>query len=102
MEAHYAGCRRILALVKGLPEDAACNRRDGKVWTGMHELVAFQIELTDVWGRNLYALMYKKFAGKKPEDFGEPLRIPRPGVELRQIRQRRKVSMIEAVRKIVG
>lgn len=46
------GCRRLWALVRGLPVDAAVHR-DGKLWSQADELAAVAIERADVWGWRL-------------------------------------------------
>lgn len=51
-EIVVTGCRRLWALIKGLPVDAAV-RRDGKLWTQEMELQATAMEHADVWGHRL-------------------------------------------------
>lgn len=74
--------------MKGLPEESASARVDGRQWTSGHELAALQLESMDRWGRNLYGLMYQKFTGGKQPRLGEPLSIPRPGAALKKPRRR--------------
>lgn len=47
-----SGCRRLWALVRGLPVDAAL-WRDGRRWTQADELAAIAIERGDIWGHRL-------------------------------------------------
>lgn len=51
-EVLVTGCRRLWALIRGLPVDAAV-RRDGKLWTQEMELQATAMEHADIWGRRL-------------------------------------------------
>jgi hypothetical protein len=51
-EIDVTGCRRLWALIRGLPVDAAV-RRDGKLWTQEMELHATALERADVWGHRL-------------------------------------------------
>lgn len=43
------GCRRLLALIRGLPEDAAIWRQDKPRWTQEHELAAATVEALNHW-----------------------------------------------------
>lgn len=51
-EVITAGCRRLWALVRGLPPDSAL-RRDGRMWTQANEIAAVALERADVWGWRL-------------------------------------------------
>lgn len=57
-------------LINGLPPDAAVWREE-TAWTFRDELAATQIEITDIWFRNLFVAL-----GGKPK--GKPIRIERP------------------------
>lgn len=63
--------RRILALITGLPMDAAVWREERPQWTSEHELLATIAEVTDSGFRGLYAAL-----GGKPG--GKPLQIQHP------------------------
>lgn len=70
------GCRRLWALVRGLPDDAVVWREEheqAQQWTTQDELGALLIEVTDMWGRAIAQPHYKR--GSLPR----PIRIPRPG-----------------------
>lgn len=69
--------RRLWALVQGLPPDAATQRNRG--WTQADELAATQMELLDVWGRNLTQVLWVGLNLRGRPRFGEPLRIEHPG-----------------------
>jgi hypothetical protein len=47
------GCRRLLALIAGLPEDAAVWRQDKPGWSQQDELLATVAEAIDAWGRQI-------------------------------------------------
>lgn len=65
VEVGVSGCRRLWALVRGLPVDAAV-WRDGKRWTQADELAAIAIERADVWGHRL-TVASRAFKGRIPE-----------------------------------
>lgn len=65
IEVGASGCRRLWALVRGLPVDAAV-WRDGRHWTQQDELSAVAIERADVWGHRL-TVASRAFKGKVPE-----------------------------------
>jgi hypothetical protein len=67
-------------LVNGLPPEAATWRVDGQQWTTVHELLAALVERTDMWG---LANARLKTGGKGLPN--HPLRVPRPGEELRSL-----------------
>jgi hypothetical protein len=70
-EYESAGCRRLWALVSGLPPDAAV-RRDGKVWTTREELAARHIELERGLLRLIAQALGVKFTGPPPEPIRHP------------------------------
>jgi hypothetical protein len=49
VEACVSGCRRLWALIRGLPPGSAVHR-DGKMWSQQDELLATIIERGDHWG----------------------------------------------------
>lgn len=65
------GCRRLCALISGLPADAAL-RRDGKTWTVRHELAARQIEQEAALLRAIAEALGVKFRGPPPEPIKHP------------------------------
>jgi hypothetical protein len=65
VEVGVSGCRRLWALVRGLPVDAAV-WRDGKHWTQADELQAIAIERSDIWGHRL-TVASRAFKGRVPE-----------------------------------
>lgn len=65
-------CRRLWALVNGLPLDAATWRRES-AWTVDHELMATMIETIDMWGR-INAIV----GGAKWRKLPDQIRVPRP------------------------
>jgi hypothetical protein len=65
VEVGVSGCRRLWALVRGLPVDAAV-WRDGKHWTQADELQAIAIERSDIWGHRLTVAL-RAFKGRVPE-----------------------------------
>lgn len=70
----------MLALVKGLPEDAAVWRPDKPGWTHQHELAALNIEIVDFWGRfNARLLGAKKEWLPPPPQITHPDRAGHPG-----------------------
>lgn len=72
-EARTAGCRRLFALLVGLPEDAAVWREEMGGWSRQDELAAVAVEATDFWGRVL-AQMW----GAKDHELPDPVRIEHP------------------------
>lgn len=68
------GARRIWALVRGLPRDAALWREDVPGWTQAHELQAAQIEVTDAWLRAIWQVLYVQTFRKRPPNV-RPVRI---------------------------
>lgn len=65
------GVRRLLALITGLPMDAAVWREERPQWTTEHELLATVAEVNDAGFRALFAALGGKANGK-------PLRIEHP------------------------
>jgi hypothetical protein len=65
VQVGVSGCRRLWALVRGLPVDAAV-WRDGKHWTQRDELAAIGIERADIWGHRL-TMASRAFKGRIPE-----------------------------------
>lgn len=61
------GCRRLLALIEGLPADAAVWQDDHHGWTQAHELAALAVEVSDQWGRILAQAWGLKKLPKPPE-----------------------------------
>lgn len=57
------GARRMLVLLRGLPEDAAVWRDN--IWTLRDEVLAKTLEATDYWGRNIAGALGIKDAGKQ-------------------------------------
>lgn len=75
-ELNATGVRRLLALIEGLPVDAAVWREDKPGWTQADELAALQIEMADMWGRILAMCLGAK-SGKlpKPPQLTHPDRV---------------------------
>lgn len=67
-----AGCRRLWALIAGLPPDSAF-RRQGRVWTQAHELAAVGIERAEHWGSALVQM-----SGRVLKDGAKPP----PGIQI--------------------
>jgi hypothetical protein len=67
------GVRRLLALVNGLPPEAALWREE-MAWTAQDELAARSIEVIDGWGRAHAQLM-----GARRRELADPIHVPRPG-----------------------
>ena len=82
------GVRRVLALVTGLPLEAAVWRQERPQWTTEHELLATVAEVIDGDLRAVYGALGGRVRGK-------PLRIEHPG---RGGRERRRVSMGELMK----
>jgi len=68
--------RRLLALIRGLPPEAAAFREDQPTWTQRDELLATLIEVTDAWGRQVVATLVALHGGKVR--LPEPVRIQHP------------------------
>lgn len=83
------GVRRVLALVTGLPLEAAAWRADGPDWTRQDELLAVNAEVADAGFRAVFQALGGKARGK-------PLRIEHPARH--GGRQRRRVSMGELMK----
>lgn len=66
VEINGISARRLLALVAGLPPDAAVNR-DGKQWTDDREFAARIVERVDYWGAK-HAELLAMQAIAKPAD----------------------------------
>jgi hypothetical protein len=62
----------MLALIQGLPHDAATFRDRPEGWSHRDEIAASQIEVLDLWGRRW--LSSQGLKGKLPE----AIRVPRP------------------------
>jgi hypothetical protein len=73
-EFESIGCRRLWALVAGLPSDAAV-RRDGKVWTTREELAASHIELEHGLLRTIAEALGVKFKGPPMKPIQHPDRL---------------------------
>lgn len=86
------GCRRLWALVSGLPAESATWRQES--WPIEAELAATQVELTDIWGRALFAAL----GGKPP---GEPIHVQRPG-ETALPKRKRGLSDPDEIRRALG
>lgn len=71
--------RRLLVLIAELPEDAATNRTQNRVWTTALEL---QATTADLIGLVLHA--YMSTHAKKHAQIPPPIRIPRPDDLARQ------------------
>lgn len=67
------GCRRLWALVEGLPYDSATWREDNE-WTNTDELLAANLELSDAWSRLLFRAL-----GGKLQSGSKPIQVQRPG-----------------------
>ena len=65
------GVRRLLALITGLPMDAAVWREERPQWTTDHELLATAAEVNDAGFRAVFQAL-----GGKPK--GKPLQIEHP------------------------
>lgn len=65
------GARRLLALLRGLPDDAACKR---DVWTLRDEVAAKTLEAVDHWGR-VHAML---FGDKRAQDRQPPVMVAAP------------------------
>jgi hypothetical protein len=65
------GCRRLWALIAGLPPDSALRRR-GKQWTTAHELAARQVESTVDYLRVIARANGVKFKGPAPPPVEHP------------------------------
>lgn len=61
-QAENRGARRLLALLRGLPEEAATWR--GNIWTLRDEMTAKTLEGIDWWGRHIAGALGMKDAGK--------------------------------------
>jgi hypothetical protein len=68
--------RRLLALIQGLPPDAATWREDTPNWSQQDELVASLIETTAAWGNQMVSALIAVHGGK-PQSI-EPVRIEHP------------------------
>lgn len=68
------GVRRLLALIRGLPEDSVTARKVTSGWLTVHELVALDVEVTHALLRATLAA-----AGVKRGQLPPELRLPRPG-----------------------
>lgn len=68
-----SGCRRLLALINGLPVEAAVWRQDKPSWNQDHELLASLIETIDRWGR----IQTDLACGKKVQ-VPAPVRVTHP------------------------
>ncbi|HEV2791874.1 MAG TPA: hypothetical protein VGV69_11300 [Solirubrobacterales bacterium] len=69
--------RRLLALVAGLPTEAAIWRQEQSAWGQQDELLATCIEVVDSWGRQLLSALVAVHGGKL-QGSSEPLRIRHP------------------------
>jgi hypothetical protein len=54
----------VLALVRGLPAEAAAFRDEQPNWTQQDELLASLIEVTDAWGRQIVSALVAVHGGK--------------------------------------
>jgi hypothetical protein len=68
--------RRLLALIRGLPPDAATFRDEQPSWTQRDELLATLVEVTDAWGRQVVATLVALHGGKVR--LPEPVRVRHP------------------------
>jgi len=80
--------RRLNALVKGLPPEAAAFREDRPGWTQRDELQATAIEVTDAWGRQIVAAVVAVQGGKVT--LPEPLRVEHPDRPKAEIAKKQK------------
>lgn len=76
-EFQTAGCRRLWALISGLPLDCAI-RRDGKTWTTERELIARQVEQQASLLRLIAEALGVKFKSPPPEPIHHPDRVTKP------------------------
>lgn len=70
-------CRRLWALIDGLPPTAAV-RRDGRVWLTEHELAARHMEQSTGLLRLIAQSLGVKFQGPGPEPVKHPDRTTAP------------------------
>jgi hypothetical protein len=78
--------RRLMALVNGLPRDAATwreEREEAERWTQTDELLAVMIEVTDMWSHLIF-----KAAGGKLRKPHKPIQVRRPWE-----RERNRISL---------
>lgn len=71
--------RRLVVLAYGLPPESM-TRRQGRVWTQEHELLAVVAERVEAWGRS-HALLLLGLGGVKKHDlpdFGDSLHFDHP------------------------
>lgn len=71
------GCRRLLALIRNLPQDCASARPEER-WTQQDELLATIAEAVDASARGIVESTVTVWTGKQPK-LGKPLRITHPG-----------------------
>lgn len=71
VEIGSMGCRRMWALIEGLPLDSAV-RRNGKTWTTERELAARQIDQDASLLRIIAEALGVKFRGPAPEPIRHP------------------------------
>lgn len=71
------GCRRLLALIRNLPQDCASATPEER-WTQQDELLAAIAEAVDAGARGIVDASVQVWTGKQPK-LGKPLRITHPG-----------------------
>lgn len=65
-----------MALIQGLPSEAAIYRDEQQGWSLQDELLAVSIEVTDMWGRAIVSSI-AAVNGQKAK-LGKPVRIDHP------------------------
>jgi hypothetical protein len=92
--------RRMLALIKGLPDDAAVWRPDRTGWSQQDELAAMQIELHDqatralvYWLQVVVQSQAPRFRARLPDPMVGPIEHPDRPRRTPPVRRRRRVRM---------
>lgn len=87
------GCRRLVALIRNLPQDCA-SAHPAERWTQEHELLATIAEAVDASARGIVDATVQVWTGKQPK-LGKPLQITHPGRVGSEPATPRRVSLRE-------